>query len=116
VGAAVCVAVEVGVGICADAVGVGVWTLTVAAGACVVVAVALALAVGAGSWASAMPPTTAANRPAQHRRMARIFLGDKLALLHARGAGREARLRTTSASVALRLSNGTLGCAPYFTG
>src|SRR4051812_45298023 len=43
--------------------------------------------------------------------MARIFLGDKLALLHARGPGRRARLRSTSASLPLRLSNGSVRCA-----
>src|SRR3954451_1146563 len=89
VGAAVCVAVEVGVGICAEAVGVGVCAIAVAAGLSVTVAVALAVA--AGSWASARPPMTAAYRPAQQRAMARIFLSDKLALLHARGAGRGGR-------------------------
>src|SRR5215213_6091465 len=77
--------VAVGVVTCAEAVGVGVCAIAVAAGVSVVVAVALGLAVPAGSWASAMPPTTAAYRPAQHRAMARIFLSDKLALIHARG-------------------------------
>src|SRR5215212_9774996 len=81
--------VAVGVGTCAEAVGVGVCAIAVAAGVSVEVAVALGLAVAAGSWASAMPPTTAAYRPAQHRAMARIFLSDKLALIHARGPGRE---------------------------
>src|SRR4051812_30604138 len=80
--------VAVGVAVCAEAVGVGVCAIAVA-GVSVAVAVALALAVGAGSWASAMPPTTPAYRPAQHRAMAKIFLSDKLALIHARGAGRE---------------------------
>ena len=87
VGVAVCVAVDVGVGICAEAVGVGVWAIAVAAGVCVLAGVPVAL--GVASWASAMPPMTAAYRPAQQRAMARIFLGGKLALLHARGAGRE---------------------------
>jgi len=81
--------VAVGVGTCAEAVGVGVCATAAAAGVSVVVAVALAVAVAARSWASAMPPTTAAYRPAQQRAMARIFLSDKLALIHARGLGRE---------------------------
>src|SRR4051812_18867581 len=79
--------VAVGVGTCAEAVRLGVCAIAVAAGVSVVVAVALGLAVAAGSWASAMPPTTAAYRPAQHRAMARIFLSDKLALIHVRGPG-----------------------------
>jgi hypothetical protein len=83
VGVAVCVSVGVGAGVCAAAVGVGVCSTTVGAGDCVLAGVAVS--VGAGSWASAMPPITAAYRPAQQRAMARIFLGDKLGLLHARG-------------------------------
>jgi hypothetical protein len=82
VGVAVCVGDEL-------AVGVGVWAEAVGVGDCVsAVAVAVAVAeasgvcalsaedvaVGLGSCASAMPPSTAAYRPAQQRARARIFL------------------------------------------
>ena len=91
VGVAVCVAVcvgvavevEVGVGVCAEGVGVGVNACS--AGVCE--ASGVAVEVAAGSCAMAMPPSTAAYRPAQHRAMAKIFFGDRLTRLnsHARG-------------------------------
>ena len=61
-----------------------------AGGVCV--ASGVAVEVVAGSCAMAMPPRTAAYRPAQHRAMAKIFLGDRLTGLnsHARGRFREA--------------------------
>ena len=75
--------VEVGVGVCAEGVGVGVNACS--AGVCV--ASGVAVEVAAGSCAMAMPPSTAAYRPAQHRAMAKIFFGDRLTRLnsHARG-------------------------------
>ena len=53
----------------------------------------VAVEVAAGSCAIAMPPSTAAYRPAQHRAMAKIFLGDRLTggFIHTRvGRFREA--------------------------
>ena len=99
----VAVEVEVGVGVCAEGVGVGVNACS--AGVCE--ASGVAVEVAAGSCAMAMPPSTAAYRPAQHRAMAKIFFGDRLtgaSFTRAWAACGRQRLSSTSASRGPRLS------------
>src|SRR4051812_31363227 len=82
-GEAVCAGVElaVGTGVRTEAAGAG----SVVPGVGVCVLSAEDVAAGGASWASAMPPSTAAYRPAEQRARARIFL-KVTRLLHARGA------------------------------